>query len=619
MKFKYLETPMGSLADEKGIDTEKDIIQIKRNRIFLDVGNKLQKGVIDHHHRYEGSEDNGKIYRCATSLVSINKAFILDNIDEYANEIEIVLHNSSDFDCYASAFLTENLIVNKDFTYSSNVIERFCEYTDKLDSGMLKIIPDNLEEVYAIGYAIFELQKLKIKQLEKEKSKSEELLQNISEESHEKIEAERKLNDINKKINELYNNLSETVRLRWFRLFEIVMEWLEKNPNKQLEHNNIFINNEEFKEEIDFVRKDYTRYKNVKENKEYFQEIKIRLPKIQDENGKLYLVKGMIVAYIYDENLKEDRTAKELIFTNKENYDIALVKCWLRNDGYIFTIIPKYAEKNYFKEEDKITFKNDENRKIEICQTIISVDPNSGYCLRGLAEVLEEAETKVENYLMEKGLVNGKPFSKRIYNDKSESKTKPRWENDPNFITDDPWYDGRNFKYTIVDAPKYGSLLSFYEIKKYALNYVVSSIHVNDYVLRVVIPFQFSCKYEKLKDIFKTNFKIKTHNCKQGNPCNKSDDYGYCPKDRKEYFLDYIHEYLYNDINNNGKCFHFDFDEKRELSGRNGVIAYHYGTGCFYFTIKINNDENPKNLQLSEFLKKLKSLKEKYKKQMKYI
>ena len=43
-------------------------------------------------------------------LVTAYPEYILNNISDHAEEVEIILHKSPDFDCYASAFLVEHLI-----------------------------------------------------------------------------------------------------------------------------------------------------------------------------------------------------------------------------------------------------------------------------------------------------------------------------------------------------------------------------------------------------------------------------------------------------------------------------------------------------------------------------
>ena len=77
----------------------------------------------------------------------------------------------------------------------------------------------------------------------------------------------------------------------------------------------------------------------------------------------------------------------------------------------------------------------------------ISVDPNqSKFNLRRLGYLLEQEETEVRRGRMERG---GLPRFESVYCDNQ-----------------DPWYDGRNHHYTMVDSPRCGTELSYQQIKE---------------------------------------------------------------------------------------------------------------------------------------------------------
>ena len=82
---------------------------------------------------------------------------------------------------------------------------------------------------------------------------------------------------------------------------------------------------------------------------------------------------------------------------------------------------------------------------------IISVDPQSPYYLKGLGDLLEEAEVGKRAAL-------GK-----------ERRGEPR----PGYGSPDPWYDGRNplHNYTIVDTPRGGTVLDWEEIQEIIKQY----------------------------------------------------------------------------------------------------------------------------------------------------
>jgi class 3 adenylate cyclase/tetratricopeptide (TPR) repeat protein len=119
-------------------------------------------------------------------------------------------------------------------------------------------------------------------------------------------------------------------------------------------------------------------------------------------------------------SLKQKTKVKMLAIKDPES---VMFKIWARGEGYIMTMV-NYNERRY----------------------IISVDPTYGLSLQGLGVILDKLETKKRSNL-------GK-----------ERKGKNR----PGYSNSDPWYDGRSpiHKYTIVDSPRSGTILSEAEIFK---------------------------------------------------------------------------------------------------------------------------------------------------------
>src|SRR5262249_51371382 len=81
-------------------------------------------------------------------------------------------------------------------------------------------------------------------------------------------------------------------------------------------------------------------------------------------------------------------------------------------------------------------------------RAIISVAPDSDVCLRGLAALLEESESRRrrEVYGVDDRVTDLTAGVPRV----------PR----PGYANADPWYDGRGHEYTIVDAPRGGTMLT---------------------------------------------------------------------------------------------------------------------------------------------------------------
>lgn len=109
----------GSIADRK----EKEL--------YLDVGNKLEYGVIDHHQL--------NIQKCAAVLTYENSKFIPDDTEL------IIVHKSPDLDCVASSYLAKYYINNKKFP---DFAKKLCNFTNKIDFGKRPKTMINLNSVY---------------------------------------------------------------------------------------------------------------------------------------------------------------------------------------------------------------------------------------------------------------------------------------------------------------------------------------------------------------------------------------------------------------------------------------------------------------------------------------
>ena len=131
-----------------------------------------------------------------------------------------------------------------------------------------------------------------------------------------------------------------------------------------------------------------------------------------------------------------------------------MTKAWARvdsenssGDGFVFTFIPVSMDR------ELSSLANGEC--IRTNRVIISVEPNSGYSLNGLAKQLEIAEKEKEDMV----------FADHKHLMRCRDKRRPGF-NQSWCSNDDPWYDGQNFNYTIVDSPRRGSILSLDEIKR---------------------------------------------------------------------------------------------------------------------------------------------------------
>lgn len=521
VNFIYSFVGKGSVTTEH--DSEKGKA-IKRNRVFLDVGNKLTCGVIDQHQSKEGIFIQGKRYQSVASILYACPNLVLDNIDEDADKVEIVVHNEPDFDCFVSAFLAEEIIKNKSFPNNGELL---VDYAEEVDSGRMSVENGNISSAFAIACAIPEI----IKQ-----EKSEMSFQEQNKLTMEKgLELVRyimnRLKSVNQGLKSLYS--------------PIIFSAYIKNP---------------FEKEIALLNNDYKEY--LEDLKDHCEKKRIRLPEKKEVNPALIEVDALFW---------------------KETPRCILHKYWARGDknspsgtGYVFTFIPSNSEP---VNELKLA-KLRENGVVNLTQTnkvILSVDPKSNLCLKGLGAYLETAECEKEIQL---GI-------EKFWRERSSKRFEDSWCDNL-----DPWFDGRSFDYTIVDSPREGSLLTIDEIKDKFIDYTKTKVTRS--FNRFVLPFNFD--YKRYKNIIGILDNHKNIELKASNTGDQN------------YFLDFINKYLFSNDNTNDvpvKNYVYKlkdiriFDEiKQDLSGtldsvlpyfgikKVNISVFKYGMGIAYFDLE---------------------------------
>lgn len=129
----YNFIPPGSIADRK----EKEL--------YLDVGNKLEYGVIDHHQL--------NIQKSATTLTFENPNFIPKNTQT------VILHKNADLDCIASSFLAEYYIKHNQFP---DFAKSLCEFVDIIDFGKRPKSFINLNSIFMLRKTEDDFESVKI-------------------------------------------------------------------------------------------------------------------------------------------------------------------------------------------------------------------------------------------------------------------------------------------------------------------------------------------------------------------------------------------------------------------------------------------------------------------------
>ncbi len=139
----YEFIPAGSIID-----------RVYENKLYLDVGNKLERGIIDHH------QPNSPKH-CTTYLLYLNP-----NLIKYDTRT-IVLHQNPDLDCVASSYLAVAFLRDKKFPYFT---KKLCGFVDSIDFGysaenlvnlntifsFLKLECQNDTEIIKLGHTIID-------------------------------------------------------------------------------------------------------------------------------------------------------------------------------------------------------------------------------------------------------------------------------------------------------------------------------------------------------------------------------------------------------------------------------------------------------------------------------
>ena len=183
--------------------------------------------------------------------------------------------------------------------------------------------------------------------------------------------------------------------------------------------------------------------------------------KIESLKDQILLIKDDAINYQHDFKKsktgiielrnKESGGLDEVELIISENTTSFLWKYWVRGDkknslygkGFVLTCLHNTAKKG----------------------VIISVDPNSPYDLKGLGLYLDIWEIK-------KQIEKGQTFEQIIMG----SDGGPRL----GFHRNNPWYDGRGIhKYTIIDVPRGGTLLTINEINEAIFSYLLWNSFAN--------------------------------------------------------------------------------------------------------------------------------------------
>jgi serine/threonine protein kinase len=121
---------------------ERAAVPVPPNRLYLDVGNDLCPGVLDHHHLTTHSGSTTSLVLTRPELVTASVAPGRMPRDAFT----IVLHEQPDLDCLASAYLAIAYLTTDAFPAGSDALAR---YAAKVDEGALGMTLANPFALYA--------------------------------------------------------------------------------------------------------------------------------------------------------------------------------------------------------------------------------------------------------------------------------------------------------------------------------------------------------------------------------------------------------------------------------------------------------------------------------------
>jgi hypothetical protein len=358
-----------------------------RDRLYLDVGNDLRPGVLDHHQLVMSAAS-------ATRLV-LSRPDLIDSVvaprRQEDDPFTLVLHEFPDLDSTAAAFLAVEYLATGRFPEGADLLALYVDRVDEGYPGMSLDRPFSLYAAYQVLIA-------------------------------------RPLADD-----------SEPGAVRWARALadglRLVSHVVEQTgrTGSPLEEVDAFACPGLFcPEEREVVREDIRRY-----------ERKLADPRCRAQAVMLSL----------PGRFREPEEVEALLVRDVQNVGdperCVFFKDWARTDARRSANGKGFVALAVFMAEG--------GRQQRRC--ILSVTPDSRASLRGLGALLDEAEgrRRVELYGVDD----------RVRDRTTGAVLPPR----PGYGNADPWYDGRAHGYTIVDAPRSGTVLTADEIEAVFLEF----------------------------------------------------------------------------------------------------------------------------------------------------
>jgi serine/threonine protein kinase len=363
------------------------VFQGPQDRVFLDVGNDLATGVIDHHQQVQSAGSTTRLVLAHPRL--LDRAVVPSR--RPSAPFTLVLHENPDLDCVSSAYLAWSYLTTGTFPAGSSAL---ADYVDLVDSGAMGV---TLDRPFTLQCAFRQL-----------------MVRVFAQQWNARQQAWRSLvlhgmDLVGAVVAEACKQRLPIERIDAFAVSPVLTDADRQD-----------------------VLRDRDRYQAKLHNPRCaVRRAELELP---DSEGNLVRVPALLARDVQN----PDDPERCIYF-----------KDWARSDATRAGSGPGFVALCIFQTEGAD----------HVRRCILSVTPQSGVSLEGLGELLDnaEAERRIEIHGVDNRVqdpVRGEPLAPR-----------------PGYRNADPWYDGRGHRYTILDAPRSGTLLTAEEIEELFLRF----------------------------------------------------------------------------------------------------------------------------------------------------
>lgn len=357
------------------------------DRVYLDVGNRLAVGCLDHH------QAEGEV--SSTRLILQYPEYLSQAIKPWrrpADPFTILLHQHPDLDAVMCGYLARFLLTTGEFPARA---EKLADYLDQIDRGAVGMTQERPFSLYAAYLQLVHRLTLC------EWDSPDEVWEACVEDG--------------------------------CRIGEYVLKQLEQESDRVVDIDAFKTPRLFRKQDRQEVLSDIERYqRKLSDSDNQARQVVLELPLQSGMDTKS-------VPFLFISNVQRGDDSQRCIF----------FKDWARTDTKRCPNTNGYVGLMVYQDETPSTPR----------RVIISVRPEDGVSLNGLAELLDRAESN------RRRAVFGN--DDRVV-DPSTQKTKIARKG---YGNSDPWYDGRGHSFTIIDTPRSGTLLTLKEVEEIVLQF----------------------------------------------------------------------------------------------------------------------------------------------------